>query len=173
MRRSSWTGTRRRDAGRRGSLQIRRRRPLGARRQKRIGQDLRASRSGQEGLHARRLDHLRVAAQIDPPSAQVRAVFERDSKGRSGAVSVGGWTLGDAWTKAKVRVDGGEPVQWLVEVQPAGIAAAVVQVDAAEVAVVQRIAHDSIQRRESAPGAEQQNVLLGPLGKVEAVAERL
>src|SRR5450755_3139502 len=100
-----------------------------ARWQKRIGEDLRTADSRQKGLHACRLDHLRVSAEIDPPSAQVRVLVECDLKGRSGPVPLGGWPLGDARTIAKIRMAGGEPIQLLDEVQPADVAAAVAQVD--------------------------------------------
>jgi hypothetical protein len=69
-------------------------------------------------------------------------------------------------------VGGGDLAQLLHQVEPAGVAAAMVQVDSPTMPAVQRIARDPVQRRQSTPGAEQKYVLNGSAGNVEAVAER-
>jgi hypothetical protein len=63
--------------------------------------------------------------------------------------------------------------QLLHQVEPADVAGAMVQVDSATMPAVQRIARDPVQRRQSTPGAEQKDVLIGSALNVEAVAERL
>src|SRR5208282_6626311 len=123
--------------------------------QERIGKNFRARSPSQKCLHARGIDHLRIAAKINSPAAQIRVVLQCEFERCSGAMSLTRRAFGDALSVLKIRMGGGNLAQLFGQVEAAGLATAMVQANSPTMSAVQRIARDAVQWRQTTAGSEQ------------------